>query len=121
MTLRRNRQQLADATKITKAAVEICQKFNVSLACAYRHLHQGTTPQIERRLGRDGKWRPATTGRAKPPLSAVVRELNLCRQALNRADRKACEDGICDDELSALREVLRLGQDAIARWEGAMP
>jgi hypothetical protein len=105
---------------LTKAAVEICQKFNVSLACAYRHLHRGTTPQIERRLGRDGKWRPAKTGRAMPPVSAVMRELNLARQALIRADKKACDtEGINDEDVLALLKIISTAQEIIVRWEDA--
>ena len=80
-------------------------------------MQRGTTPSVERRVGRDAIWRPAKSGRAKPPLSPVQKELALARQALNRADDKACTNGITSEDLSALHNVVRLTQDVIVRWE----
>ena len=104
---------------LTKQAVEFCQKFKVSLATGYRHAKRGTTPATERRIGCDGKRYPAGTGGRS--IGPVERELRLARQALNRADDKGCSNGITQNDLSVLHEILRLAKDAVVRWQGVLP
>ena len=85
--------------------------FSVSLATAFRHLRNNTTPATERREGFDGKSYPK-----KIPSSQVLKELARARAALKRANDTANEEGITNDDFSVLREILNLGRDMMLRW-----
>jgi hypothetical protein len=105
----------------TKKVVELCERFGISISCAYRHIKRGTTPAAERHTGRDGKTYPASIPRARPPKSQVMRELDLSRQALSRASRKACEQGVYKTDLAALRAIILLAQSIAASWQEVLP
>jgi hypothetical protein len=51
----------------TRAAVNLAQRYGISLPSAYRHLRRGTTPASDRKVGRDGKMRPLTYKRRDVP------------------------------------------------------
>ena len=69
-------------------ALDLVEKFHISLPSAYRHLAKGTVPASERRLGRDGRRYPA----GKPRVEPVNRDLKLAWSALNRARQDKAND-----------------------------
>lgn len=94
----------------TRAALDLALRFSVSLATAYRHLKRGTLPAEERRLGGDGKRRPAH------PRGSTVTQSHRLAMTIRRLARQ-----IDPAELEpADFQILSEATDAIrALWEGA--
>jgi hypothetical protein len=99
--------------------LDMCEEFKVSQATAYRHVARGTTPAKERKICRDGISRPVSIMSKKcgKQRSRVERDLLLARQALNRAERKAEEDGVDPDETALLSRISALAVGMLNRWE----
>lgn len=74
-----------------------------------------------RRIGMDGKTYPARPRGLRPERTSVERELALTWQALNRADKKACQDGFADTELVSLRRIVVNATETLQRWESILP
>lgn len=96
-------------------------EHKLSLRTAYRHLARGSTPFIDRRIGMDGKTYPAHPRGLRPSQTPLERELALTWQALNRADKKACQDGFTDNELVLLRRIVATATEMLQRWESVLP
>ena len=84
---------------LTPTAKAMAAAHQLSLRTAYRHLTWGTTPVVDRRIGRDGKTYPARPGGLHSSRAPLERELALTWQALNRADKKARQIGIADQRM----------------------
>ncbi|MEI7733167.1 MAG: hypothetical protein WCO56_26580 [Verrucomicrobiota bacterium] len=93
---------------------QVATEYKVSLRTARRHLYAGTLPSQDRRFGSDGKTYPAGTGWKMR--SRVAKDLALCGQALQRAHRKACEDGYDPDEHQTLLEIQRQLNEVVEMW-----
>jgi len=106
---------------LTQSARALAAQYNLSLRTAYRHLARGTTPSADRCIGRDGKTYPAHLRGGRPHCSAVARELVLMRQALNRADQRACEVGGEPTDVDTLRHLLATANEILERWRGLFP
>jgi hypothetical protein len=67
----------------------MCLEFKISMPSAYRHIAKGTTPNKERRLGRDGKFYPVRgSSRPRPPkLAPAEHQLLIAMHALMEAGR----------------------------------
>jgi hypothetical protein len=61
------------------AALELCERFGISLSSAYRHCAAGTTPSGDRCIRADGKAYPKSI---KPPSQ---RQLRICISTLQKA------------------------------------
>jgi anti-sigma28 factor (negative regulator of flagellin synthesis) len=102
---------------VNTRAVAIADKFKMSFRNAYRYAKRGTEPQAERVIGKDGKWHPAGGRRIrKTPLE---KNLRLAWQALNRAERIACESGFHPGDLELLARIAALALDMETRWNEA--
>ena len=112
--------------KVAQAAKAMVEKFKVSgerisLRTAYRHLAKGTTPSVERCIGRDEKTYPRHPRGRSRIKSPVSRELALTYQALNRADKKACQDGVVENDRRMLARIVSDATEMLERWETALP
>jgi hypothetical protein len=103
---------------LTQAAKAMAAEHQLSLRTAYRHLARGTTPDDDRRIGMDGKTYPAYPRGLRPDRTPLERELALTWQALNRADKKACQNGIADTDVESLRRIITTATEMLNRWEG---
>jgi len=103
---------------LTQKAMVMAAEYKISLRTAYRHLARGTVPSADRRIGMDGKTYPAPPLRLGYNRTPLERELALTRQALNRADKKACEQGIGFADVHALRRIVATATEMVARWAG---
>lgn len=99
----------------------MAEENQLSLRTAYRHLARGTMPAADRRIGLDGKTYPAHPRGLRPDRTALERELALTWQGLNRADKKACQTGIYDPAIDALRRIVSAATEILRRWESAPP
>ena len=96
-------------------------EHQLSLRTAYRHLARGTTPSDDRRIGMDGKTYPARPQGLRPERTSLERDLALTWQALNRADKAVCQNGIADNEVVTLRRIVAAATEMLNRWEGVQP
>jgi hypothetical protein len=108
-----------DGANLTQAAKAMAAKHQLSMRTAYRHLARGTTPAVDRHIGIDGKTYPAHPRGPQPSRTRLERELALTWQALNRADQKACEQGLFTQDIDALRRIVATATEMLQRWEGA--
>ncbi len=106
---------------LTQTAKAMAAEHQLSLRTAYRHLARGTTPADDRRIGMDGKTYPARPRGFRPERTSLERELALTWQALNRADKKACQHGVADNEVVSLRRIIATATEMLSRWEGVQP
>jgi len=97
--------------------VDYCktQGLSISLRTAQRYIKRGCLPSLKRTPGRDGKTYPRKTRQSR---SKVARELLLAKQALNRADRKAC-DGFHQCDIEALEKISGQVLEILGRWRRA--
>ena len=103
--LARLREQIKNGVYLlpsTRRAVELCDKFNISLRSAYRYIKQDKVPSGEQRIRKDGQKYSLRPRRVRSP---VEKELRLAWQALNRAGVKASEQGILPEELDLLTRI----------------
>jgi hypothetical protein len=105
-------------SNLTQTAKAMAAEHQLSLRSAYRHLARGTTPADDRCIGMDGKTYPAHPRGLRPGRTSLERELALTRQALNRADKDACQNGIADNEVVTLRRIISTATEMLNRWEG---
>ena len=106
---------------LTQTAKAMAVEHQLSLRTAYRHLARGTTPANDRRIGMDGKTYPARPRGFRPERTSLDRELALTRQALNRADKHACQNGITDNDVMSLCRIVSTATEMLNRWEGVQP
>lgn len=106
---------------LTQTAKAMAAEHQLSLRTAYRHLARGTTPADDRRIGMDGKTYPARPRGLRPERTSLERNLGLTWQALNRADKKACQNGVADNEVVSLRRIIVTATEMLNRWEGVQP
>lgn len=106
---------------LTQTAKAMAAKRQLSLRTAYRHLARGTMPADDRRIGMDGRTYPAHPRGLRPERTSLERELALTWQALNRADKNACQNGITDNEVVSLRRIVSTATEMLNRWEGVQP
>lgn len=110
-----------NSSHLTQTAKAMATENKLSLRTAYRHLARGTMPAAVRRIGRDGKTYPAHPRGLCLSQTPLERELALTWQALNRADKKACQDGFADNELVSLRRIVANATEILQRWESILP
>ena len=91
-------------------------KFGISRRSAYRHIRNGTTPNTQRLIGRDGKTYPAGS---YIPAEMVEKNLRLAWQAFKRAERKADEGGISQADVARLEKLSEAVLDTLGRWRAA--
>jgi hypothetical protein len=106
---------------LTAAAKAMAAEHQLSLRTAYRHLARGTTPHDDRRIGMDGKTYPAHPRGLRPDRTQLERDLTLTWQALNRADKNACQTGIAEKDVVSLRRIITTATEMLNRWEGVLP
>src|SRR6516162_8954753 len=102
---------------LTQAAKAMAAEHQLSLRTAYRHLARGTTPDDDRHIGMDGKTYSAHPRGLRPDRTPLERDLALAWQALNRADKKACQNGIADTDVESLRRIITTATEMLNRWE----
>ncbi len=111
----------SDCPNLTQTAKAMAAEHKLSLRTAYRHLERGTTPSDDRRIGMDGKTYPAQPRGLRSERTSLERELALIWQALKRADKDACQNGIADHEVVSLRRIISTATEMLNRWEGVQP
>jgi hypothetical protein len=121
INLSQNSESGSDCPNLTQTAKAMAAEHQLSLRTAYRHLARGTTPSDDRRIGMDGKTYPARPRGLRPKRTSLERELALTWQALNRADKNACQNGITDNEVVSLRRIVSTAAEMLNRWEGVQP
>ena len=121
ISLSQSSESGSDCPNLTQTAKAMAAKHQLSLRTAYRHLARGTTPADDRRIGMDGKTYPARPRGLRPERTSLERDLALTWQAMNRADKKACQDGFADNELVSLRRIVANATEILQRWESILP
>jgi hypothetical protein len=112
-----NSAPTGNSLRLAQMALQIVRQFRVSRRTAYRHLQNHTLPASNRRIGCDGKSRPAGNGGRY--IGDVEKNLLLSVQALRRADRFACEQGVSADDLKALEIIKTEAVEILERWRQA--
>ncbi len=97
------------------AALDLCERFKISLRSAYRHLQRGTTPASERRKGRDGVWHPAGNG-GHTEHEPALQDLRIAQCALNRASRRVATEGCTPAARAKLAWLIDLASATLAKW-----
>lgn len=101
-------------------ATEMAAAFAVSERTARRHIARGTTPDIRRTVGRDGKTYAGShdsyphSFRSRRPYSALSRDLEMARNAVRRLARATA---FSPDDLAELRTIATEAGTLLQAWD----
>jgi hypothetical protein len=101
-------------TLLKIAALELCEKYHISLRAAYRHVRNQSTPGALRKLGRDGKIYHFS---AKLSKGETEKDLKIIRRAFNRLVSRGAI--INEAERKLLVEIFGIVGTLLAQREAA--